>query len=190
MPIDSTILLSLAAGSGYEDVVAILLPITKDINAQNVEGYTALLVAVSGRYDRIVDVLLDAGPHIASQEPGLHSHLIPESERISGYALNAILILCLDEGPIRPSSHEIDILKLSLRVVIKESPQSGPNVATASAEPHSDPQLTGASLQAVSDSVSSGRHSIITCKDAKEIRGEENWERLKAWVLARATSAA
>lgn len=171
---DSTILLSLAAGSGYEDVVAILLPITKDINTQNVEGYNALLVAVSGRYDRIVDVLLDAGPHIAPQEPDPHSHLVPEIERISGYALDAILILCLDEGPIRPSSHKPDILKLLLRAVIKRSPQSGPDAATASAEPHSNPQLTRASLQAVSDNISSSRHSITTYNEAMEIltRGE------------------
>lgn len=178
--------LSLAAEFGHEDIVALLLPVTKVINAQDILGDTALGLAVERREKKMVEMLLKAGAQIAPQEPGPPCLL--ERERMTGYANDAILTLCWDQRPLRPSVLEIRLLELLLRAAITERSQSGLDVAITTAEPLSDTNVEAPS-QAISHTVLPDHHGIDTCKEALEILREEDWGRWDNWVLARATSA-
>ena len=170
--------LVLAAGSGHEDAVALLLPITKNINAQSFEGDTALSAAVSGRHDRIVKMILKAGAQITPQEPGPHSRLILESERISGYGVDALLIFCLDECRIRPSGVENDIFISLLEAAITGECNPELDIATVTAERFTRLLQTKAFTRAAS-----------TFEHFLEVVREENLKGWEKWILARAASA-
>ena len=170
--------LLLAAQSGHEDVVALLLPITKNINAQSLEGDTALSTAVHLRHDRIVKMILKAGAQIAPQEPGPHSRLILESERISGYGSDALLIFCMDLCRIRPSGIEIDIFNSLLEAAVTGECNPELDVATVTAERFTKLLHTKAFTRAASTL----EHFLEVVRD-EDLKG---WEK---WILARAASA-
>ena len=180
--------LSLAAQSGNEDIVALLLPITKDVNTQDIEGNTALSLAAFF-HGEIIKMLLKAGAQIVPQEPGPHSRLIPETQRISGYGSDAILTRCLRKRPIKHSSPVIESLTVLLEAAITGDRNLGLDVATATAEALSDPLPPESPTQAVSVSGPSDHHSITTYQEALKILCEEDWEAWEKWVLARAASA-
>ena len=170
--------LLLAAESGYEGVVALLLPITEDINAQNYLGHTALSIAVLGLHDRVVKMLLKAGAQIVPQEPGPHSCLMLESERISGYGMDALLTFCLDECRISPSGVKNDIFISLLQAA--NTGECNPELDIATVTPGRFHKLlrTKAFTRAAS-----------TSEQSLEVVREEDLEGWEKWVLARAASA-
>ena len=167
--------LLLAAESGYEDVVALLLPITKDVNAQTLLQDTALSIAVHGLHTRVVEMLLKAGAQIAPQEPGPHSCLMLESERISGYGDNALLTFCLDESRISPPDVENDIFSSLLEAAISGECNPGLDIATVTAERFNEILRTKAFTRAAS-----------TSEQSLEVVREEDLEGWEKWILARA----
>ena len=170
--------LSLAAGSGREDIVALLLPSTKDINAQDQRGNTALSFAAFGQHERVVRMLLTAGAQIAPQEPGPHSRLILESERMSGYGKDALLAVRLDEGPGKPSGVVNDILGSLLEAAIAGECNPGLDIATVTAE-----RLTKLLQTKVTTRAASTSEQSLEIVHEEELKG---WEK---WILARAASA-
>ena len=167
-----------AAEWGHEDVVVLLLPIIKYINAQDFAGRTALSYAVSGEHDRVVKMLLKAGAQIAPQEPGPHSRLVLESERISGYGVDVLLTFCLDERWIRPSGVENDIFISLLKAAITGECNPDLDIATVTAERFNELLRTKTFTRAAS-----------TSEQSLEVVREEDLEGWEKWVLARAASA-
>ena len=170
--------LLLAAESGHEGVVALLLPITKDVNAQSLLGETALSMAVFDQHNQIIKMLLKAGAQIAPQEPGPHSRLILESERMSGYGKDALLAVRLDEGPGRPSGVVNDILGSLLEAAITRECNPGLDIATVTAERFNKLLQTKVSTRAAS-----------TSEQSLEVVHEEELKGWEKWILARAASA-
>ena len=170
--------LLLAVERGHEGVVALLLPITKGINAQNILGVTALSIAVFTQYDGIVKMLLKAGAQIAPQEPGPHSRLVLDTEKIPRYAVDAIVISPLGEGPTRPSDVDIDIFSSLLEAAISEERNPGLHIATVTAGRFRKLLRTKAFTRAAS----------IAEQLLEQVR-EKNVEGLEIWILARALSA-
>ena len=170
--------LLLAVERGYEGVVALLLPITKDINAQSILGFTALSVAVFAQHDGIVKMLQKAGAQIAPQEPGPHSRLILDTEKIPRYALDAIVICRLAIDMTIPSDVEIDIFSSLLEAANSGECNPGLHVATVTAGRFRKLLRTKAFTRAAS----------ISKQSLEEVR-EKNVEGLEKWILARAASA-
>lgn len=161
--------LFLAASEGHHQIVAMLLEVTKDINTQNLYGDTALSIAAYYVNDMTAKFLLEAGAQIAPQEPGPHSVLVPESERISGYARDPILELFRDlsddEESIESFSSITDVLTLMLSEAIDKRQQSV--------------------LRSGSDGVTSSRNTLSTYQEYLEVLNKEGLNGLKIWIMAR-----
>ena len=170
--------LLLAVQSGQEDVVALLLPVTKDINAQDILGNTALSIAVRGRHERVVKRVLKAGAQVAPKEPGPHSRLVLESERISGYGLDALLNFCLDNYHISPSDAKNDMFFRLLKAAITGECNSELDIATVTAERFIELLQTKTFTRAT-----------FTSEQSLEVVREENPEGWNKWILARAACA-
>lgn len=165
--------LFLAASEGHQQIVAMLLEVTKDINTQNLYGYIALSIAVYYGHYPTAELLLKAGAQIAPQEPGPHSDLVPESERISGYARHPILEFFRDqnddEESIESSSSITDVLTMMLSEAIDRRQQSV--------------------LQSGSDDMNSSRNTFSTYQEYLEVLDKEGLNGVKIWIMARNVQA-
>ena len=85
--------LSDAASQSKPEVCELLLPTTTDVNSQDGDGDTALSNAVQcSQPSHIIELLLGAGAQIVPQQPGPHCSFLDDTERITGYGNDALLM--------------------------------------------------------------------------------------------------
>ena len=66
----------LACEKGHEKIVQTLINNNAEVNAQDLVGQTALMLAAAERYNTIIQILIDKGTDVNAQDLEVYTELI------------------------------------------------------------------------------------------------------------------